>query len=174
MNLTTAVVIFAPHEVQAIATPIMRQYALDSLIRVPAHVTLMFPFVPYEQLDEAAEKIESICTEIKPFEITLSGYDQFPGVIFMRPVNPKPIQAVFRQIYDAFPLYPPYGGAFGNELHPHVTVGEFKNEEDQRAVWLPDYAPLIFRAERVHLIYGVHHEPLPWLTHSVIPFDLSG
>src|SRR4051794_10274025 len=127
MSLSTAVVIFASHEIQAIATPIMRQYALESLIRVPAHITLMFPFVPYDQLGEAAQTIQSICSHIKPFEITLSGYDQFPGVIFMKPANPEPIKAVFRQIYDAFPLYPPYGGAFGNDLHPHVTVGEFKN-----------------------------------------------
>ncbi len=170
MNYVTAIVIFPPHEVQAVATPIKRQYALDSLIRVPPHVTLMFPFVPYEQLDEAAHTIQSICSNIAPFDITLSGYSQFPGVIFMQPANPEPIKAVFRRIYDAFPLYPPYGGTFGNDLHPHLTVGEFKNEDEQRTVWLPDYAPITFQAERVHLIYGVHREPLPWLTHSVIPF----
>jgi 2'-5' RNA ligase len=170
MNLTTALVIFAPHEVQAIAVPILRQYALENLIRVPPHITLMFPFIEYERLDEAAQTITTICAHIKPFEITLSGYDQFPGVIFMRPANPEPIKAVFRQIYDAFPLYPPYRGAFGNDLHPHLTVAEFKNEDEQRTVWLPDYAPITFRAERVHLIYGVQREPLPWLTHSVITF----
>jgi len=170
MMLSTAVVIFAPHEVQAVATPIMRQYALESLIRVPAHITLMFPFVPCERLSEAALTLKALSAQIKPFEITLSGYDQFTGVVFMRPVNPEPIKAVFRQIYEAFPLYPPYGGTFGNDLHPHVTVGEFKNEDEQRSVWLPDYAPITFRAERIHLIYGVHREPLPWLTYSVIPF----
>ncbi len=171
MNLSTAIVIFAPHEVQAIATPIMRQYATETLIRVPAHVTLMFPFVPFEQLDEAARTVKSICSNIAPFDITLSGYGQFPGVIFMQPANPEPIKAVFRQIYDAFPLFPPYGDAFGYDLHPHLTVAEFNNDEEQRAVWLPDYAPLTFLAERVHLIYGIHREPLPWLTHSVIQFD---
>ncbi len=170
MMLSTAVVIFVPHQVQAVATPIMRQYALESLIRVPAHITLMFPFVPYEQLREAAKTLKVLSTQIKPFEITLSGYDQFPGVVFMRPANPEPIKAVFRQIYESFPLYPPYGGTFGNDLHPHVTVGEFKNQDEQRVVWLPDYSPVTFRAERVHLIYGVHREPLPWLTYSVIPF----
>ena len=170
MNLSTGIVIFAPYDVQVTAVPIMRQYAPETLLRVPPHITLMFPFVPYEKLDEAAQTLATICTRIKPFEITLSGYDQFPGVIFMKPANPEPIKAVFRQIYDAFPLYPPYGGAFGNDLHPHVTVGEFKNEDEQRTVWLPDYAPIRFRAERIHLIYGLHREPLPWLTHSVIAF----
>jgi len=149
----------------------MRQYALDSLIRVPAHITLMFPFVPYEQLDTAAQTVQSICSAIAPFAITIAGYDQIPGVIIMQPANPEPIKTVFRQIYYAFPLYSPYGGAFGNDIHPHMTVGEFKNEDEQRAVWLPDYAPITFRAERIYISYR-NREPLPWLTHSVIA--LSG
>lgn len=171
MEFSTGIVIFAPHEVQAIAVPIMRQYAVDSLLRVPPHITLLFPFVPYEKLDDAEGTLRELCAQIKPIEITLRGYDQFPGVIFMQPADPQPIKAVFRQIYDAFPLYPPYGGVFGNDLHPHLTVGEFKNEDEQHSVWLPDYAPISFRAERIHLIYGLHREPLPWLTHSVIPFS---
>lgn len=170
MRVSTGVVIFAPYAVHKVAVPILRQYALDSLIRVPPHLTLMFPFVPFEQLDESAKTIRDICAGIEPFEITLSGYGQFPGVIFMQPANPEPIKTVFRAIFEAYPLYPPYDGAFGNDLHPHLTVGEFKNKEDQQAAQLPDYVPVTFRAENVHLIYGIQTEALPWLTHSVVPF----
>ncbi len=168
MTLTTGIVIFAPHEVQAVAVPIMRLYAPDSLIRVPAHITLMFPFVPYERLDAAAQIIQSICANIEPFEITLASYGQFPGAVFMQPTDPEPIKAVFRKFYAAFPECPPYGGAFGDDIHPHVTVGEFKNPDQQSAAQLPEYAPITFRAERLHLIYDVYDAPLLWLTHSVI------
>jgi 2'-5' RNA ligase len=170
MSVSTGVVIFAPYAVHKIAVPILRQYALDSLIRVPPHITLMFPFVPFEELDAAAKTVREICAAIKPFDLTLAGYGQFPGVIFMQPANPDSIKAVFRAIFEAFPLYPPYGGAFGNDLHPHLTVGEFKNEQEQQAAQLPGYAPITFRAESVHLVYGIQTEPLPWLTHSVISF----
>lgn len=173
MNISTAVVLFPPHEVQAVATPIMRQYAPETLIRVPAHITLMFPFVSHELLDVAAQTLHSICTNIEPFEITLAGYGQFPRTVFMQPTNPEPIKAVFRKIYAAFPECPPYGGAFGDDIHPHVTVGEFKNEDQQRTVLLPDYAPITFRADRLHLVYDVYQEPLLWLTHSVIPLGGS-
>jgi 2'-5' RNA ligase len=170
MVLTTGIVIFAPREVQAIAVPIMRQFAPESRICIPAHITLMFPFVAQDRLNSAAQIVKSICDNIEPFDIMLGGYGQFPGTIFMQPSNPEPIKAVFRRIYAAFPECPPYGGAFGDDIHPHVTVGEFKSEDEQRTVWLPDYAPITFRAERLHLIYDVYDDPLLWITHSVIPF----
>lgn len=168
MTLTTGIVIFAPREVQAVAIPVMRQIAPESPVRLPAHITLMGPFVTHERLDAAAQIIKSICATIEPFEITLAGYGQFPRTVFMQPTDPEPIKAVFRKFYAAFPECPPYGGAFGDDIHPHVTVGEFKSEAEQRTVWLPDYAPITFRAERLHLVYDVYEEPLLWLTHSVI------
>ena len=51
MTLTTGIVIFAPLEVQAVAIPIMRQIAPESPVRLPAHITLMGPFVAHERLD---------------------------------------------------------------------------------------------------------------------------
>jgi hypothetical protein len=54
-----------------------------------------------------------------------------------------------------------------------VTVGEFKNEDEALTVWLPDYAPITFRVDRLYLVYDVYEEPLLWLTHSVIPLGGS-
>ena len=173
MILTTGIVIFAPREVQAVTVPIMRQFAPDRMILIPTHITLMFPFVAQDRMDAAAKIIKSICANIQPFDITLAGYGQFPGIIFMQPANPEPIKAIFRKIYAAFPECPPYGGAFGDDIHPHITVGEFKNPNQQSAAQLPDYAPITFRAECLHIVYDVYHEPLLWLTHSVIPLGKS-
>lgn len=171
MELTTGIIIVAPHEIQAIAVPLLQRYAPDTSVRVPAHITLLFPFVPVERLAEAAVKLREICAQIQPFKITLQGYDSFPGVAFMNPVNPSPIQAVFRKIYAAFPECPPYGGQFGHDLHPHMTVGEFASEAEQKAAVLPDYAPVTFRAERLHLVYGPIDAALPWIIYDVIPLS---
>ena len=171
MKMQTAIIIVAPHEVQAIASPLMRRYAPDSAIRVPPHITVLYPFVPVEGLDEACKKVRTICANVAPFDITLRGYDSFPKVAFMMPANPEPIQALFRQIFAAFPECPPYGGAFGHDLHPHMTVGEFADVEAQQAAILPDYAPITFRAERVHVLYGPIDVALPWITRAVIPLQ---
>ena len=78
MKLATSIMIVPPHEVQAIATPILQQYGGDNLIRVPAHITVLFPFVAYGQLDAACAKLVTICQGINPFDITMKGYGRIP------------------------------------------------------------------------------------------------
>ncbi len=166
IELTTAIVIVAPHEVQTIAIPLMRQYAPTNLIRFRPHITLLFPFVPYAQLDWACTQLYDLCASIEPFDITLDGYGEFPGVIYMQPANPEPIQQVFQQLYQLFPNYPPYAGKFGNDLQPHMTIAQF---EEHPVISLPDYQPITFHVNRIHLWYGVKDADLPWLTYDVIP-----
>ncbi len=175
MELTTVIMIVAPHELQAIAVPLLRRYAPDTLTRVPAHLTVLYPFVAYERLDDACAELETICASIAPFEVTLAGYGEFPGAIYMAPRNPRPIKRLFRAIYGHFPECPPYRGAFGDELTPHLTVGEFETPDEQRAARaaLPRYAPFTFQATRVHVLYGIDAIALPWLTHAVIPLGRS-
>ncbi|MBZ0302015.1 MAG: 2'-5' RNA ligase family protein [Anaerolineae bacterium] len=169
-ELTTSIVIVAPHPVQAIAMPIMRQYAPESLIRFRPHITLLFPFVPFQRIQAACDRLYPLCAGIAPFEITLEGYDEFPGVIYMKPADPEPIRAVFRTIHQAFPDYPPYEGKFGDDsIEPHMTVATFDSIHEQPVVPLPNYPPITFRVDRLHLWYGVRDADLPWLTYDVIP-----
>lgn len=172
MDLTTSILIAAPHEVQEIAVPIMQKYAPETLSRVLAHLTVFYPFVPYEQLGEACSRLRAICADVQPFDVTMSGYGRFPGVIFMTPVDPEPIKVLFRKIYAAFPDYPPYGGAYGDDLHPHMTVAEFKDQPEPQDITLPDYAPITFRVERLHVTYGSAEHTLPWITYEVIPLGV--
>jgi 2'-5' RNA ligase len=166
-EFNTAVVILAPHEVLAIAVPILRQYSPDSLIRFRPHITLLFPFAPFGQLDAACEQLYALCREIAPFEVTLAGYGEFPGVIYMKPVDPGPIVRVFQRLFAAFPDYPPYEGRFGSELAPHLTVAQFEAEHSPGP--LPAYPPVSFHVDRIHIWYGVRDSDLPWLTYDVIP-----
>jgi 2'-5' RNA ligase len=172
-TLSSTLMIVAPHEVQAIAVPILRQYAPETLIRVPAHITILYPFVPVEQLDEASEILRQVCANIVPFDITLSGFASFPGVVFMKITDPQAIRNLFHHIFAAFPNYPPYGGRFGNELNPHMTVAEFTNEARQQASKMPAYDPISFQATRIHVMYGQPGIALPWITHSVIRLGSS-
>ncbi|GEM_PF-734120 len=173
-NLLTSLVFITPHEVQAHAIPLLKAHAPDSQTRIPAHMTIMYPFVPFDQLANTARKLREICSQIEPFELTLAGYGTFPGAVYMQLVNPEPFKAMYRTIFAAFPDYPPYRGVFGDDLHPHVTVAEWLSESAQEAGiqrpdTLPPYDPITFRVERLHLMYGVEHPPLPYITYEVIP-----
>ncbi len=174
MDLTTVIMIVAPHELQAIAVPLMRRYAPDTLTRVPAHLTILYPFAPYERLDEACLQLQAICAGIAPFEVTIAGYAEFPGVVYMLPRNPRPIKHLFHRISQDFPDFPPYRGAYGSEITPHLTVGEFESDEEQRSAWaaLPRYEPYTFRVTHLHVLYGLDGITLPWLTRAVIPLGL--
>ena len=175
MDYTSAVVIIAPLPVQAFAVPLMRQYSFESMLRVPAHITILFPFVPLNELDGAAAKLTTICADIAPFDVTLDGYGHFPTTVYLKPANPAPIKAAFQAIHAAYPQYPPYRGAFGHEdIIPHMTIGEFPSEIDRAEASFPHYPPITFRVNRLHLICGVEHEPIPWITHEVIPLGRKG
>ena len=169
LDLTTAIVIAAPHEVLATAVPITLQYSPNNLIRFRPHITLMFPFVPFYQADLVCDRLYPLCEKIAPFEVTLDGYGEFPGVVYMKPANTDAIRAVFRKLYHAFPDYPPYDGQFGHDLKPHMTVITFDKDAGRPLMPLPHYEPITFHVDRLHMWYGVRYADLPWLTHAVFP-----
>src|SRR5262249_34018245 len=108
MHYVSALVIIAPHPVQAFAVPLMRQYCFEALLRVPAHITVLFPFAPLDQLDSTRQTLRDLCATLPPLDVTLDGYGQFPTVTYLEPRDPEPIKATFRAIHATFPDYLPY------------------------------------------------------------------
>jgi 2'-5' RNA ligase len=164
MKLETGVIIVGAHNVQAVAVPLMLRYSPHLLTIFPAEITLLFPFVPIDELEVACQTLRTIGREIAPFEITLRGYEQSPRWTFMAPADPTPILAVFHRLSAAFPDYPPYGGAFGNELHPHMTVAQFDEEHAQQQAEFPDYGSISFTVDRLHVVHGPDTLDRTWLT----------
>ncbi len=170
MELSTAIVIIAPPRVQAWATPFRRRYSLDGMLRVPAHITVLFPFVPVDDLDAVCPKLRQIYANFAPFDVTLDGYGHFPTASYLKPADPEPIKALFRAVHAEFPTVLPYRGAFNSDdITPHMTVGEFKSEAEREAAEFPPFTPITFPVRRLNLIVGVEHEPVPWITRDVIP-----
>ncbi|HEX3052076.1 MAG TPA: 2'-5' RNA ligase family protein [Aggregatilineaceae bacterium] len=172
MELQTALALVAPHDVQALVVPLLKHYSPELLVVFPAHISVLYPFVPPDRLEDACETLRTLCADVTPFEITLAGYDRFPGTTFLNPVNPTPIHQLYAKIHARFPDYLPYGGAFGPDIHPHMTVAQFKTEADQQQAVFPPYAPVTFLARRLHVLSGPSTLDRPWLTEAVIPFGL--
>ena len=169
MKLETAITIMGAHNAQAVGVPLAQRYSPDLLLVLPMHINLFYPFVPFDAIDSACQKLRAIGSKIAPFEITLRGYGQFERVTYMVPADPAPILDVFHRIFMEFPDYPPYRGKFGNDLIPHMTVAIFKDEHSQQNADLPDYGSLSFTVDRLHVIYGPARQDRPWLTYDVIP-----
>lgn len=164
-TLSTAVVIVMPLVVQRVALPIIATYAPTALAWYPPHITLIIPFAPMDTLREACDKLERICQSIAPIEVTLDGYCSFPNTAYMKLADPTPVQKIFETIFAQFPDYPPYGGRFGKTLSPHVTVAQ---GDDVENLTLPDYEPITFPVNCLHVIYGSHDAPYPFITFDVV------
>ncbi len=171
MTIETGIIIVGAHHVQAVAVPLMQRYSPHLLTIFPAEITLLYPFVPIDELEAACPTLRVIGTEIAPFEITMCGYGQFPRTTFMAPADPAPILAVFHRLFAAFPDYPPYRGKFGNDLHPHMTVAVFEDENTQQQADFPDYGSISFTVDRLHVVHGPGTLDRPFLTYDVIPLS---
>ena len=88
---------------------------------VPAHVTLLFPFLTLDQVDPAGlADLRALFAGQRAFEATLSAVGQFPEVVYLAP---EPREWFVRQteaLSRRFGMLP-YGGQHA-EIVPHLTV----------------------------------------------------
>lgn len=104
---------------------------------VPAHVTVIFPFaVPSALSADDYQRLASGIRSVPRFDCSFGGIDWFgDDCVWLRPDDDLPFRALTQAVWDAFPDYPPYEGAF-DDVVPHVTIGERRSgtlEDLQRA-----------------------------------------
>lgn len=169
MQLETALLIVPPKQVQVFSFPIRERYDVESFkSNVPAHITLLYPFVPPEQVETAIEELNRLCAGISPIEVTLNHYGTFKGAIFLEPSNPEPIVQLNHRLSQAFPEYPVYGGEYGAELHPHLTLARFDDPEEADNIELPPVPSFSFTVDNIHLYLGSIEDDTPFIPRAVI------
>ena len=89
---------------------------------VPAHVTLLYPFLPVPQLTLGVRRsLVDIAGGTNPFDVRFRRIDRFPAAVYLAPDRPAPFVRLTGLIAECFPGYPPYGGAF-EAVVPHLTL----------------------------------------------------
>jgi 2'-5' RNA ligase len=91
---------------------------------VPAHVTLLYPFIPAHALgppDRAA--LAAVLAEVAGFEVRFAAARAWPGVVWLAPEPDAPFHDLIGHLAAHYPAHPPYGGAF-DEVIPHLTIAE--------------------------------------------------
>ncbi len=164
----SSILIILPHHLQARLIPLMQQLAPDTMRNFTAHITVLYPFVSIDQLDPACETLKALLVNTPPFEVTLHQFTRHDTVIFMYPTETAPIRRIRQRIMEAFPAITPYNGAFGLDPEPHVTVAKFETSDAQLGVALPEFQPVTFNVDRLHVNSGLPGSVLPWITHDVI------
>jgi 2'-5' RNA ligase len=174
MSLETALLIVPPRDVQVFCFPIREQFDNEAFSKnVPAHLTLLYPFVPPEAVEEAIEILNKVCKTHPAFELTLDQYGSFEDAIFLEPSDPEPVLKLYHLLVAAFPEYPAYGGEHGPGLHPHLTLARFENPEQANEIDLPPVPYFTFKVEKIHLYLGSTTEDIAFIPRAVIPLGSS-
>jgi len=89
---------------------------------VPAHITVLFPFMAPECIDSAiVARIGEALSAHRTFEFSLAAVGRFPATTFLAPDPAAPFVALTDALAREFPQYPPFGGEFAQVI-PHLTV----------------------------------------------------
>ena len=88
---------------------------------VPPHVTLLYPFVPINELESALPLLQAVVGRQERFTFELSKLSTFPRTIWLAPEPAAPFVALTKAIEAAFPKYPHFEGEFA-EVIPHLTL----------------------------------------------------
>jgi 2'-5' RNA ligase len=120
---------------------------------VPAHITLLFPFVPTEKIDDRLHaELRALFAALPAFSFQLARVARFPEVAWLAPVPAQPFKALIEAISSQYPEYPPYEGIH-DEVIPHLTVAEGDAElQDEVEAALAPALPIEAEARSVSLI----------------------
>jgi hypothetical protein len=92
--------------------------------------------VPYDQLAVAEPLLKEALAECPPRRLSLRSFAMFrEGVLYLRLADDERVLSIYRAIHARFPECLPYGGKFGDNIRPHLTVGLFTDPEELDRVY---------------------------------------
>jgi 2'-5' RNA ligase len=101
--------------------------AFDAAAGVPAHLTLLYPFVAPERLDCSVRRtLAAVAASHPAFDYSLTGQATWPDTVYVAVDPVEPFVRLQVALAQAFPAFPIYGRDAGFEFVPHVTITEGK------------------------------------------------
>lgn len=97
---------------------------------VAPHITLLYPWRPAPLEPKDHEEAAAAVAGVAPFTLSFRRVGRFPGVLFLVPEPEDELRALTQRLVRAFPDTPPYGGQFGADPTPHLTLALAATEEE--------------------------------------------
>lgn len=110
-------------------------YRLGEAGDIQAHVTVLGPFIPVEDVDEPLHaRLQAFYAGVAPFSFRLTEVRIFSEtVVYLAPEPADRFEDLTARTVEAFPGYPPYGGKFDNVV-PHMTLGPIWSPAMEREI----------------------------------------
>jgi 2'-5' RNA ligase len=118
----TAIVIAMPEAAAVVDDWRERTCSDKPSIGIPTHVTLLFPFVPADDVDdETITTLRQLFAAVSSFQVVFRELRRWPGMAYLAPEPPEPFVGLTEAIFYRWPAYPPYEGVHDTVV-PHLTV----------------------------------------------------
>jgi 2'-5' RNA ligase len=141
---------------------------------MPAHITLIYPFLPPEAIDDhVLAALHTIAAAEPRFDLALDRVGWFGDtVVWLAPHPARPFIALTEALAARFPQAPPYGGAV-DETIPHLTIGHDhpRAELEAAAEAVTAHLPIVTTVAAFRLIAGIPEPGGPW--HPVADLPLG-
>ncbi|MEV5610918.1 2'-5' RNA ligase family protein [Streptomyces sp. NPDC052225] len=136
---------------------------------VPAHVTVLFPFLPADRIDSGVrDTLRAVLGRQRSFEARFERCGRFPGLLYLAPEPVTPFRRLTEAVVGQWPEHPPYGGKYGDAA-PHLTVVECRDDagmERAEADLLARALPLVTHVSAVDLVV---HDGTRWQQRDTFP-----
>ncbi|MDA1329875.1 MAG: 2'-5' RNA ligase family protein [Chloroflexi bacterium] len=114
-------------EVKDFVGPYRLKYDPGASIGIPAHITILFPFLPPEKIgEEELGHLSDLFNRRPSFKIRFEKTARFADVLYLAPVPAEPIVALTKLVSVSYPDYPPYGGIHP-KITPHLTIASLSD-----------------------------------------------
>ncbi|MHC0429908.1 2'-5' RNA ligase family protein [Streptomyces sp. O3] len=140
---------------------------------VPAHVTVLFPFLDAGRIDrDVRAGISEALARHEPFEARFAHCGRFPGVLYLAPDSDIPFRRLTEAIVERWPENPPFGGRH-DDVVPHLTVAQDQDEAalERAEAALTARLPVAARVSTVDLFV---HDGTRWRQRSSFPLGAPG
>jgi 2'-5' RNA ligase len=142
------------------AEPVVERYRLEydpvALAGVPAHITLIVPWLPPEEVGEGnLGELADVLSSTTAFDFRLTRVSWFGrAVLWLAPDPAEPFIKLTTMLADRFGTLP-YDDEF-DEVVPHLTIGHASDgvQLDSVAAAIAAALPIICRAEEVWVMVG--------------------
>ena len=173
-GMTVSVLLVEIPEAERLVAPHRRRLDANASLGIPAHVTVLYPFLPPAEIgaDTLAE-LSRLFAAVPRFSFTLDRVRWFSqSVVWLGPSDESPFRALTTLASTAYPSCPPYGGAHPDPV-PHLTIGHGDGLAELRAAAeaVRPLLPIATEATRVTLMAGPDpaRQPGPWQTVDSFP-----
>ena len=110
-------------EAEPTVAPLRLQYDRSARLGVPAHITLLYPFLPPRFAESEIENLAELFGAIPVFEFSLIEVRRFPRTAYLHPNEPRRFTEIVNKLLERWPDCRPYSGVFA-DIIPHLTVAD--------------------------------------------------